>query len=179
MEHLENSSKQGMAKPALTYGLLIGVVLVMISMGFYLAGAITSQFSSYAGLLAILVGIVLATLSWRKEIMGGYISYGQALGFGTLTILFAAIVSGIFTFVFFQFIDPGAINTLMLAREEAMLRSMPEITDEQLEMTLEMQRRFMTPTIMTISGTVFTVLIGFAMSLITSIFLKKKPKEEF
>jgi hypothetical protein len=179
MENQEISSNQGMAKPALTYGLLIGVVLTMVSMGFYLAEAMTSPFASYTAYFAMLVGIILATLSWRKEVMNGYISYGQALGFGCLTFLFTGIVSGIFTFVFFQFIDPGAINTLMQASEEALLKSSPELPDEQLDAALEMQRRFMTPVLLSITIFFSNVLVGCLMSLITSIFLKKKVKEEF
>ncbi|HSV77554.1 MAG TPA: DUF4199 domain-containing protein [Bacteroidales bacterium] len=179
MENQEISCNQGMAKPALTYGLLIGVVLTMVSMGFYLAEAMTNPFASYTAYFVMLVGIVLATLSWRKEFMGGYICYGQALGFGCLTFLFTGLVSGIFSFVFFQFIDPNAVNILMQASEEAMLKSSPQLTDEQLDAALEMQQRFMTPVLISVSAFFSTVLVGCLMSLITSIFLKKKPKEEF
>ncbi|HSV87737.1 MAG TPA: DUF4199 domain-containing protein [Bacteroidales bacterium] len=179
MENQEISSNPGMAKTALVYGLIIGVFLIMASMGFYLAGAITSPIASYLSLLAVLVGIILATLSWRKEGMGGYISYGKAVGFGSLTILFASILAGIFTYVFYKIIDPGAINLILHASEEALLRRSPDMPDEQFEAAMNMTRRFMTPLALSITTFFNTAFSGVIFSLITSIFLKRKPKEEF
>ena len=171
--------RPGMAKTALTYGLLIGILVIAISLVFYFSGNLASNFSAYISYAVLLGGIILATKAWRDEVKGGYISYGQALGFGTLTIFFAAVLTGIFFFVFYKLIDPAAINTLLEAAEDKMINQNPNITDEQLDMALALSKRLMTPFFLAISTIFSYTFIGFVLSLITSIFMKKKNPEVF
>jgi hypothetical protein len=107
--------------------------------------------------------------------LGGTISYGQALGFGTLMVMFASIVSAIYTFVFIKYIDPEFIDKILIMTEEQLIQQ--GIPDEQIEMGIEMQKKFMTPTIMSLFTIPTYTFMGFIFSLITSIFLKKKSEE--
>lgn len=178
MENNETLARPGMTKTALTYGLLIGVLLIVIHLVFYFAGAMTSQYMAYVYYAVMLTGIILATKAWRDEVMGGYISYGQALGFGTLTIFFASALVGIYIFIFYKFVDPGALNELMAAAEQKMIEKNPSISDEELDLALTVSKKFMKPGIMAISSILNYTFLGFVMSLITSIFMKKTNPEE-
>jgi hypothetical protein len=169
--------RPSMAKTALTYGLLIGILIIAISLVFYFSGNLTSNFSAYISYAVILAGIILATKAWRDEVMGGYISYGQALGFGTLTIFFAAVLTGIYIFVFYKFIDPAAINTLLEAAEEKMISQNPNISDQELDMALGFSKRLMSPFFLSISTIFSYTFIGFVLSLLASIFMKKKDPD--
>ncbi len=179
METIENNSQPGMLKTALTYGMLIGILLIVIQLVFYFAGGLTSMYSAYISYAVLLGGIILATKAWRDEVRGGFISYGQALGFGTLTIFFASILVGIYIFLFYKFIDPAAMNLLYEAAEQKMIDKNPNITDAELDMALSISQRLMKPGFMTFSTIFNYTFLGFVMSLITSIFMKKKNPEEF
>ncbi|MBW6498839.1 MAG: DUF4199 domain-containing protein [Bacteroidales bacterium] len=178
MENMEDTPRPGMAKTAITYGLLIGVLLIVIQLVFYFAGIMTSMYSAWISYAVILGGILLATKAYRDEVRGGFISYGQALGFGTLTIFFASILVGIYIFLFYKLIDPGAMNLLYEAAEQKMIDANPNITDEELDMALSISQRLMKPGFMTISTIFNYTFIGFVLSLITSIFMKKNNPEE-
>lgn len=178
MENNETIERPGMMKTALTYGLLIGVLMLVIHLVFYFAGAIASMYMAYIYYAVMLAGIVLATKAWRDEVMGGYISYGQALGFGTLTIFFASVLVGVYFFIFYKFVDPGALNDLLVAAEQKMIDKNPAITDEELDLALSISQRFMKPGFMALSSILNYTFLGFIMSLITSIFMKKNNPEE-
>lgn len=74
MENIETTERPGMAKTALTYGILIGILLIVIQLVFYFAGGLTSMYSAYVSYAVLLGGIILATKAWRDEVRGGYIS---------------------------------------------------------------------------------------------------------
>lgn len=167
--------KQGnlMLKHSMNYGLIMGVVLVILSLITYLAGVIKPPFWLSIVNYAIMVGIILwGTKKYRDEALGGAITYGNALGFGVLITLFAGVIVAVFTYIQFTIIDSDLVSKFMaIAEEELVKRGMP---DDQIEMALEMQKKFMTPLIMTISSLIGMVVMGFIFSLITSIFLKKE-----
>jgi hypothetical protein len=178
MENIETTSSPGMAKTALTYGLLIGILLIVIQLVFYFAGIMTSKYSGWISYVVIMGGIFLATKAWRDEGKGGYITYGQALGFGTLTIFFASILVAIYIFLFYKFIDPAAMNLLYEAAEQKIIDKNPNITDAELDMALSISQRLMKPGFMAFSSILNYTFLGFVMSLITSIFIKKNNPEE-
>jgi len=179
MENAVLNSQPNMVKTSITYGLLIGVLLILILFVFYLFGEITNVWASYVSYAVMFGGIILATRARRNEELGGFITYSQALGLGTLTIFFSSLAVGIYVYIFYAFIDPAAINLLIEAAEIAILESTPNISDEELDSALSISQAFMKPGIMAISTTASYTFLGFVMSLITSIFLKKKNPELF
>ncbi len=104
--------------------------------------------------------------------MGGTITYGNALGFGVMLSLFAGIILAVFTFIQMTVIDPEYISKLIAIVEEELASK--GMADDQIEMALEMQKKFMTPAFISISAIFRLVFMGFIFSLITSIFLKKE-----
>lgn len=167
--------KQGnlMLKHSMNYGLIMGVVLVILSLITYWAGVVKPPFWLSIINYAIMVGIIVwGTKKYRDEALEGAITYGNALGFGVLISLFAGVIVAVFTYIQFTLIDPDLISKLLaIAEEELVNTGMP---DDQIETALEMQKKFMTPLITTISALIGMVVMGFIFSLITSIFLKKE-----
>jgi len=174
MENTEMVQRPGMVKTALIYGLLIGVLLILIQLVFYLSGGLTNIQATYVSYAVMLGGIILATKARRNQDLGGYITYGQALGFGTLTIFFASLLLSIYIFIFYKFIDPGAIDLVIEAAENKMLDRNPNISDDELDMALSISRYLIKPGFMAISNIFNYTFLGFVMSLITSIFMKKE-----
>ncbi len=172
---LTNMENQGnpMLKHTMNYGLIMGVILVIVSLVTYLFGVMKTptwvNIINYAIIIAI---IVWGTIKYRNEVLGGSITYGNALGFGVLITLFAGIIVAVFTLLLATVIDPDYADKLLVMAEEEMVKT--GIPDEQMEMALDMQKKFMTPVFISLSSLFGMVLMGFIFSLITSIFLKKE-----
>ena len=179
MEETEFTPKTSLTQMALTNGLLTGFVLILISLVFYLLNDPTNQIASWISYSVIIAGIAWSTIAWRKDGLGGYITYGQAVGIGSYTILFAAILSALYMFVFMQFIDPGIKDIFIAKAEEQILTRTPDITDEQLDAALAMTERMFNPVFLAISTFFTYALLGVLFSLITSAFLKKKDPDSF
>ena len=170
MEEVKSSS---LSKSAMFYGAIIGVAMVLYMFVIYLVGLSTSKYIGFVQYIIIIGGIYYATKKYRDEALNGYISYGKALGFGTFTVFFASLIIGFFTYILYSFIDPSLIDKILMMSEEAMT-SQGKLTDEQIDMALEMTKKFTTPLFITFSTVLGLTFMGFLFSLITSIFIKKK-----
>ena len=120
----------------------------------------------------ILIYVIIIGTKYLKKIENGKISYSRALGSGTLISLFASVIIALYMFIFFKFIDVDAIEKALLIKEQDMYsQGTPE---EQIEMSMEIARKFATPFSSSIGSVFFYTGLGFLFSLITSAFIKKK-----
>ncbi len=170
----EETKKSSLTSSAFTYGLITAVGMILLTLVMYVFNLMTVQWISYLAYAIILAGIIWGTLKFRDEESGGFISYGKALGFGTLLSLFAALISGIFVFVFYQYIAPDAMEQLKAVAAENVLEANPDITDQQLDMIL----RFTSPLLISISSFFSTTFLGFVFSLVTSAFIKRNDPQQ-
>jgi hypothetical protein len=123
-------------------------------------------------MLLSLVVLFFLLRSYRDHYNNGYISYGKALGAGVVINIYAALITAIYIYLLYSFIDPGLMDKSLALREEMLLeRGLPEAAIEQ---GMEMQAKFMKPWITTLSATLGSILYGFILSLIVSLFIMKK-----
>lgn len=168
----ENASAYpGFLKQSFIFGAITGFGLVLLSLLLYAIGLNTASWVQYVSLLVLFAGIVYGTITYRDNQGNGFISYGKSLGFGVLISLFAGIVLGIYTFLFFQYFDPSQLEQIWKMAEDRMLDQ--GLTDEQIEQAMGFSKMFMTPIAISISGIFSMVLWGTIFSLISSIFIKK------
>jgi hypothetical protein len=84
---LDQTPKTSISAVAIRYGLIVGMITVIYSLILYITDLqITNQFLSYVSFLILIVGIYLAHQNFKKE-NGGYMTYGQGLGIGSLVSL--------------------------------------------------------------------------------------------
>ena len=93
---------------AMSYGLYMGLVLILNSVIFYVMGSPFSNYSGYISYAIIIGGIALLMRTYRDKNAEVGVTYGRALGLGTLQSLFASLILAFFTFVLFKLVD----NTL-------------------------------------------------------------------
>jgi len=75
-------------------------------------------------------------------------------------------------YVFMQFIDPDAMDKMMVVAEETLMDK--GFSDEQIEMQMGMSEKFMTPGFVSIMTIPTFTFFGFLFALITSAILKKE-----
>lgn len=170
MESTDTVKRTPMYKPAFSYGLLTAVGLIMLTLIIYMTGMIANQYLNYISYFIVIAGIYLGTKAFRDEFRGGFLDYSTALGFGTLMIFFASVITAVFVFVFYSYLAPDALEQLKVAAEVRILEANPNVSDQELDLAL----RFVSPTLMLVTSIFSYTFVGFLLSLITSAFLKKK-----
>ncbi len=170
MEHGENIKKNSLFSVSLTYGLLTAIGLIMVSLLSYLfdLSGIGLIFVLTYGL--ILAGIILGMLRYRDDDLQGFISYGKALGAGTLISVFAALISGIFMLFFNIYIAPEAMEAIKQNYWEVIIEAYPDITEKQFNVFLY--------SFTFVFGVLGVSVMGFIFSLVSATFIQKKDPLE-
>ena len=166
-----------MLTPALIYaGIIIGVLIIHT----IVIDILELNFSAYnriAGIALPLIGIGFAIYAYRKEYNNNYITYQKALGFGVLLSFFVALVMSVFSVVYSHYINPELMEIgRQMAEEKLIAQGIP---DDRIEQAMEQQKRFQTPALMILSGTIMLTIFGTIFSLIAAAFLKNESKDPF
>jgi len=162
-------------KSAMVYGLYLVLALTLFSVILYVSGLMLNPNVGYISFALTIAGIIVAQINYRNKELNGVISYGEAVGFGAAIMLFAGIVTALYTIILYTFVDPGLIDQMKAVQEEAMLQK--GMTEDQIEAAMSVASKMMSPAAMSIMALVGSVFIGTIISLITSIFIKKQPNE--
>ena len=163
-------------KSTMITGVYIAVVLILLSVVFYVTGNPFSKISQYLTYPIFIGGVILAQITYKKA-LGGTLTYGQAVASGVLALVFVSAISGIYSFILFKFIDPSLTEQLRIFTEEQIIKQ-GRVPEEQLEMAVNMATKFQTPFMMLIMSIVGGAFLGLIISLITAIFTKKNPTDE-
>ena len=162
---------------AMTNGLYMGLGLILNSVLFYVNGNPFVPATGYVAYVIIIAAIVWTMYSFRKNDPEAGLSYGRALGLGTLTSLFASLILAFFTYVLFKIVDKTLIEKFLVFLEEQLIKS--GIKDNQIDLVMPMYKKMMTPLTYSLSQVFSITLWGFIFSLIISLFFKKESDNPF
>ncbi|WP_422079650.1 DUF4199 domain-containing protein [Ulvibacterium sp.] len=167
----ENQPKTG--KFSMNYGLITGAVgilfaLILFSMDMHYERGFSVQ-GVHIAILA--TGILLAIAQFKKTGMG-YLSLSQALKLGAGVALIAGILGLLYFFILSNFMEPDFIdNTYELGKQQA-LQDNPELTEEQIDQGIEMQKKFAWMSYPIIL--IMNIVIGLIVGLIGGLIMKKQ-----
>jgi hypothetical protein len=164
-------------KSSLNYGLYLGIALILVSLLYYATNNTHAGSAQWIGYGVMIAGVIIAQLQFRKK-MGDILDYGQAVGIGILTMLFASVITGFFTYLLYAVIDPSLQEQLRLSMEEQLVQK-GNIPESQIDMALSLAATFQNPAVMFMMNIFSGALIGLIISLLTSIFTRKKAPAEF
>jgi len=158
----------------LGYGVLIALAIIVLSLVLYLMDLDQNKSLQYLSYLILIGGIILVQINYRNKYSNGFIEYGKAFTVGMLSSVVLSVIMGVYTFVFFKYIDPGAMEEIMVQDEQQMMdRGM---TDMEIEQGLAMAEKFQSAGMYTFFALAGNFIIGVVISLITAIFVKREDK---
>ena len=174
MENQKSSATQTM----LNYGLILGFVSILMSVGIYAMGMIYEQ-----GMVVMLVSFVIMAvvifLGLKNFKTGnGSLTLGEALKFELGIALISAVIALIYQQIFINFIEPDFMANMMKVGEQKMLEQNPNMTDEQIEMARGMQEKMSGPLVGIAMGIIGSLFFGFIISLIEGLILKSPSVED-
>lgn len=163
-------------KFALRYGLILAGIGIAFSLMMHFM-EMQYQQGMASNLISIVIMIVIlciAIAQFKKE-NAGMLTLSQALKVGVGAALVSGIITVIYMLIYFNFIETDFLANSAEITKAAMLERNPEMTQEQVDMALEMQQKFFWVTYPTIL--IFNLFIGFIISLIGGLIMKKTPSE--
>lgn len=163
------------ARTALKWGLISGVASMIFTTVLYVSGQAANAGLASLGIIITVVLMVLAMKEFRTG-NGGFMTYGQGLGVGTLMSGISGFIASTYAYIYNEFIDPTLRQQLLdKQREDMEGRGMD---DAQIDAAMEIGAKFSSPGITFVLGIIIAIIIGFIISLIISAIMKKdKPFE--
>lgn len=162
----------------LQYGVLLGILSVVFAlMLFFLDMHYTQE--SAVGIVSILItiGVICVAQFNHRKANEGYLSYGEALKIGLGIALISGIIGVTYQVLLVTTIDPDTISKMMDVAQNKILDENPEMSQEQLDQIIQMQKKFTTPTMMVAFGLIGSLFIGFVISLISGLIFKRNRPE--
>jgi len=176
MEYQQASIK----KIALNYGVLLALLSIVLQVISYVLDAhIDRPWWLSVLQLLISVGIVAMGLKVYRTENSGFLTLGQALKVGVAISLIAGIIAIIFNYIFMNYIDPDFVQKTLEFSKEQMIEQNPNMTQEQMDMAMDMSARFMSPLWMSAFALLGTLFFGFIISLIAGLIMKRNPPQQY
>jgi energy-converting hydrogenase Eha subunit A len=165
------------------WGLIQGLIGVVLSLIFFMTGMMDMS-GTKSNLIPNIVsyGAVIATLymalkAHKEEDLGGYLSLGRAVKMGAYIGLIAGVLSAIFLFVYFKFIQTDFLNTIT---ETAISKAEEKGQDpDEVRKGMEMVSWMFSPGFFSIIGLLTSVFMNVIFALILGLIMKKDPPRPF
>ncbi|MBA9074500.1 magnesium-transporting ATPase (P-type) [Flavobacterium gossypii] len=171
------------AKSAVQYGLFFGVIIILEFVIPYVMGLDLIKNQALGLIINLLNYLVLPILfislainNFKKNINNGFLSFGQGLKAGVSVTTIAGLLSAVFMIIFFL-IFPEYGQEILEKTREVMVEKNPNMTQEQLDMSISMMEKFTKPYIVAPFTVAMYAFLGLIYSLIISAILKNdKPQ---
>jgi len=158
----------------MNYGAVLGLILILIALLSWVLGVDEqeSMVPSIINNIVIIGFLYYSILQFRDKINNGFISYSESLKLGTTVAFFSSVIMAFYTFIYISYLNPDMLANIMYMTEQAVLESNPEISEEELDLALEMTGNFTQPHWLMIMGVLSGTFMGFFYSAIISFFVK-------
>ena len=161
-------------KPTLEYGVISALVMIAYTLVAYFLGFIMQSLLNWVITMFIYAVLITWVLTnYRSSEGEGYLNYGRALGIGTLSFVWAGLITAIFSYFFFANIAPDLIDQILEKQYNEMIED--GMSEDMADMITRQSERFMTPFWMSIGGFFSSVFFAFIISLIAAAFVRKSP----
>jgi len=167
------------AKAAMNYGIIFGIIMILEFVISY-ALDLQPQDSKWVGILyGVLNNLVLPILfialacNHFKKAHGGYITFGQSIKTGVATTVIGAILFAVFNIIF-NLIFPEFQAEALEKVKQAQLMTNPNMTAEQMKLTLQITETFAKPYVAFPITILFYAFLGLIYSLIVGAIVKKE-----
>ena len=94
-------SKNSPYQMAMRYGLYYSLASIIIDVAFFLLD-LGAKMNWLNGTLKLVIGVAIIFIGMkarRDEELDGYMSYSRALGFGSIMVLFSALILSVYAYV--------------------------------------------------------------------------------
>ena len=168
------TQKPTTGKFAMNYGIILGVVMILISVITYVTGMALegTQWPQYIYYIIFPV-VIFYAISQFKSRNASLLSLGDAIKIGVIIAAISAIVYIIYGFIFNYIIDPDFMNQMKEVVRDKMLEN-PNMTPELVDQQMVWVEKFMSPVLGSAFWIAASMFFGLLWSLIAGLVMKKE-----
>lgn len=165
-------TKVSVWKANLTNGVILGLIGVIYTLVMYFLDLTLNKSMGFLFLGLMVFILFFMIRSYRDNYLQGYITFGQSVGAGVVLFLYYSVISAIFTYILYKFIDSGLTGKQLAMIEETLLeRGLPQ---EAVDAGMAVQKKILIPEIMAPFSIINNMIFGTVISLLVSIFTRKE-----
>ena len=170
---MENQ-KLSTGKFAMNYGLILGVVMVLIGVITYVTGMALKgvQWPTYLYYIIFPIVIIYAIGQYKKH-NANLLSLGEAIKIGVVIAAISAIVYIVYGLIFNYIIDPEFMGQMADVVRDKMLED-GNLTEEMVDQQMEFVEMFMNPLVGSAFWIAASMIFGLIYSLIGGLVMKKE-----
>ncbi|MDP5092614.1 MAG: DUF4199 domain-containing protein [Polaribacter sp.] len=164
----------------LNNGLYFGVILILASLIPYGMGMHfepTAGYFNFAAIVLVIILFPILGMNKFKNLNNGFMTWGQGVKIGLGIVLIGSVISIIYQYFFTTFIEPEFYNQLAEVTRNSLLDA--GLTEDQIEMQMNMQSKFQGTPMGYAVGILFMAFIGFVSSAIIAAVKKKSEFETY
>jgi len=154
---------------------ICGIVfqLILFFAGFQTEKLATGQYLQWLALPIGAVILFFAIRAVRDEHPDRPLGYGQRVGAGTLVALYTGLISSVYTWFHFKFINVNfADYTIAMTRAKLAAKG---LSASQIDQAETFTRSLLRPEVQAVITPVMSVIFGVVLSLIVAAFVESKP----
>lgn len=163
-------------KVLLGIGLTAGILQALAGVVMYVAGVYFAAWSMLVNCVVLVLCIVLGTRWYRDNVLGGTMTYSQALIVGIVISVSTGIIYALYNVISISFIYPDFLDE-MIRDGVARIRASGLSSQLTTELVASMKRDATLPKI-ALGNLMRLSIIGSLLSIVTSIFLRGKGPPE-
>ena len=174
---MENQQKTSKRSIMINYGLLLGFLSILVSVTNYAIGNIYEPLWSIQVIgILLMIALIILGIKKLKESNEGLLSLGEALKTGIGIALVSVLLFMVYFYVFAKFIEPEFVNRTTELNLAKVLEQRPDTPQEALDMQEKMTKNYFFAFAFGFI-LVFNLFIGFVVSLIAGLVMKKTDEE--
>jgi predicted histidine transporter YuiF (NhaC family) len=129
-----------------------------------------------AGIL-VFIGLMVYAIREFKTKNNGFLKLGQAIKIGLGIAVVAAVIGIIYQLLLMYVIEPEYMTKMLEFSEQTMLEKYPEMDEAQMEVALNMSKKFTSPGMLAAMALAMNLFCGLIISLIAGLIMKKEQNE--
>jgi hypothetical protein len=165
--------KSAPGKFAMNYGIILGVIFILINVIMYVTGWALDgkQWPQYLFYLIFPVTIIYAVSQFKKN-NANMLSLGEGIKIGVVAGVISAILFIIYSLIFNYIIDPEFMGQMMEVARDNMLEQNPDMTEEMVAQGMKFIEMFTNPFISSAIWIAMSALFGLIYGLIAGLIMK-------
>lgn len=171
-------SKASSKNVMLNYGLILGVVSILISVISYALGMHLERDWKFGvlGFVAMIVILSMAIKKFKTD-NNNLLSFGQAVKVGMGVAIVSSVIVIIYNQIFINFIEPEMMNQLLEVEKAKWVEA--NMTSEQMEAAEDMFNLFSGAAISSAIAIVASAFFGFIISAIAGAIMKRSAEDGY
>jgi hypothetical protein len=171
--NVKHSSHASFREVSLRYGVPCGLILIFLTLVFYLSGIDKDNYSGFISIGAMFLICLWAVSEVRKK-SNGSISFRDGFKTGVTTLGISGLLSLKYYYIHITLIDKNFLTDLVQKKVDEMQRKgMDEASIDQAMKYMEFMN---SPGITVLLGSVNIIISGLFFSMIVAAIMKKEPK---